>query len=52
MRKGHCLVTGGAGFIGSYLVKYLIAEGHSVTAIDDISTKNIANVVAEIDLIE
>ena len=45
-------MTGGAGFIESYLVEYLIAEGHSVTAIDDLSTIKIANVVAEIDLIE
>jgi nucleoside-diphosphate-sugar epimerase len=43
MRKGHCLVTGGAGFIGSYLVEYLIAEGHSVTVIDNLSTGKIAD---------
>lgn len=33
-----CLVTGGAGFIGSSLVDSLIADGHSVAILDDLST--------------
>ncbi len=32
------LVTGGAGFIGSHLIKRLISEGHEVTTIDNLST--------------
>ena len=38
------LVTGGAGFIGSHLCKRLLADGHSVVALDDLSTGSIANV--------
>jgi len=37
------LVTGGAGFIGSTLVDRLIAEGHSVDVVDNLSTGSLAN---------
>jgi UDP-glucose 4-epimerase len=37
------LVTGGAGFIGSHLCDRLLAEGHRVVAVDDLSTGQIAN---------
>ncbi|MCB2093987.1 MAG: GDP-mannose 4,6-dehydratase [Rhodobacteraceae bacterium] len=40
------LVTGGAGFIGSHLAERLVAEGHSVTALDDLSTGRKENLVA------
>ena len=39
----NILVTGGAGFIGSHLCERLIGDGHTVTALDDLSTGNIAN---------
>lgn len=38
------LVTGGAGFIGSHLVDALVAKGHEVAVLDDLSTGVRSNV--------
>jgi UDP-glucose 4-epimerase len=38
------LITGGAGFIGSHLAEALIAQGHRVHVLDDLSTGSIDNV--------
>lgn len=38
------LITGGAGFVGSHLADKLIAAGHEITVIDDLSTGRYSNV--------
>ncbi|MBC7262098.1 MAG: SDR family NAD(P)-dependent oxidoreductase, partial [Chloroflexi bacterium] len=38
------LITGGAGFIGSHLAEYLLAQGEEVTVIDNLSTGRLENI--------
>ena len=40
----HVLITGGAGFVGSHLSDALLAAGHRVHVIDDLSTGSINNI--------
>jgi nucleoside-diphosphate-sugar epimerase len=41
----NCLVTGGAGFVGSHLVDALVAEGHQVSVFDNLSTGKRYNIM-------
>jgi UDP-glucose 4-epimerase len=42
-RKSKVFVCGGAGFVGSHLVERLLADGHTVDVVDDLSTGSLAN---------
>ncbi|MFX1362807.1 MAG: NAD-dependent epimerase/dehydratase family protein, partial [Promethearchaeota archaeon] len=40
------LIVGGAGYIGSHMVKHLANHGHDVVVLDDLSTGHRKSVVA------
>jgi len=43
------VITGGAGFIGSHLVKFLVNEGHTVEVIDNLHKGNKNNIEKNFD---
>ncbi len=51
----HFAVTGGAGFVGSYLVKLLVENGHEITVIDNLhkgKKENLASIMNKIEFEE
>jgi UDP-glucose 4-epimerase len=48
----RCLVTGGAGFIGSHVVDRLLALGHEVRVVDNLSTGSRANLAHVADRVD
>ena len=44
MKSSRALVTGGAGFLGSYLCDALLGDGYSVVAADNLLTGRLANI--------
>ncbi len=55
MGLGNSLVTGGLGFIGSYLVRKLISEGEDVKVLDNgwrFGKKNLEDVLDKIEIVE
>ena len=55
MSDAPVLITGGAGFIGSHLTDALLAQGHAVRVLDDLSTGKLSNLPLDnprVELIE
>lgn len=50
-QKFHWLITGGAGFIGSHLVKELVSQGQKVTVLDNLSGGRLENLATVRDKI-
>ncbi len=49
MKKKRVLVTGGAGFLGSYLCEKLVEQGHYVVCCDNFYTGNKENLLKVLD---
>jgi nucleoside-diphosphate-sugar epimerase len=45
-RHARVLITGGAGFIGSHFAERMLADGHAVTVLDNLSTGSLDNLGA------
>ena len=43
-RMSTCVVTGGAGFLGSHLCEHLLGQGHRVICIDNLETGSLQNI--------
>ena len=39
-----CVVTGGAGFLGSHMCEYLLGQGHRVICLDNLDTGSLENI--------
>jgi UDP-glucose 4-epimerase len=55
MQTTRVLVTGGAGFIGSHIVRRLVDTGHAVRVIDNLSTgfrQNLDEIASRIEFLE
>ncbi|GAB3196532.1 UDP-glucose 4-epimerase GalE [Geodermatophilus arenarius] len=50
MPRGRWLVTGGAGYIGSHVVRALLRSGRDAVVVDDLSTGTTGRVPPEVDL--